>query len=66
MLVLEIFSIYLALAVLFYLGLTVSATDAPGPCPNPAAKWQKARHMKAAALRRLRPLLALRLPKRPR
>jgi hypothetical protein len=66
MMVLEIFSIYLALGALFYLGLTATATDSPGPRPSPAPKWQRARRMKDSALRRLRPLLALRLPKRTR
>jgi len=66
MLVLEILSIYLALAALFALGLTVTAADLSGPARNPHPKWQRARHLKDSALRRLRPLLALRLPKRTR
>ena len=62
--VLEIFGVYLALAVLFYLRLAAAAADAPAPDHRP--RWQRARHIKNQAIRRLRPLLALRLPKRMR
>lgn len=64
--VLEIFGVYLALAVLFYLRLAAAAADAPIPAPDRRPRWQRARHIKNQAIRRLRPLLALRLPKRMR
>ena len=63
MVVLSIIGIYLALAVLFYLGLTATAMDEALP-PHPhRLRWQRARRVKDRALRRL---LSLRLPRRPR
>ena len=64
--VLETFCVYLALAALFYLGLTVKAVNAPLSIQDTRHKWQRTRHMKESALRRFRPLLALRLLKRRR
>ena len=61
--VLSIIGIYLALAVLFYLALTATATDASIPSQPQRPRWQRARHVKERALRRL---LSLRLPRRPR
>ncbi len=66
MVALEIFSIYLALAALFYLGLTAMAVDVSVSSQTARHKWQRARSIKEQALRRLRPLLALRFPKRTR
>lgn len=66
MVVLEIFGVYLALVVLFYLRLAAAATDAPIPASDRRPQWQRARHIKNQAIRRLRPLLTLRPPKRMR
>ena len=66
MVILELFGVYLALAVLFYLGLAATPLDASLPAPAQRARWQRARRVKDRVLRRLRPLLLLRLPRRPR
>lgn len=62
MVILGMIGVYLALAVLFYLGLAAAAADNSVPTPIHRSRWQRARHVKEQALRRL---LALRLPKRP-
>ena len=66
MVVLEIFGVYLALAALFYLGLTAAAVDASVVPQNHRSRWQRARSLKERAMRRLRPLMTLRLPKHKR
>ena len=66
MVVLEILGVYLALAALFYLGLTAMAVDVSIPARNARHKWQRARRMKESALRRLHSLSALRPPRRTR
>ena len=63
---LEVFGIYLALAALFYLRLAASAAVAVPLAHSHRTHWQRARTVKNKAFRRLRPLMALRLPKRPR
>lgn len=59
--------VYLALAACFYLYLTRTATNVSLPTRRRPHKWQRPRHLHGEAiLRRLRPLLSLRLPKHSR
>ncbi len=68
--VLQIVCGYLALAAFFYIGMLMTATERDGPIVSHRHKWQRARRIKDyALLRRIRPLLIVRvprLPKRPR
>ena len=58
---------YLIVAILFYVVLTRTATAVSLPPPPRPHKWLRPRRLRGeAVLRRLRPLLALRLPKRLR
>ncbi len=58
---------YLLLAACFYLYLTRTATNISLPTRRRSHKWLRPRHLHGEAiLRRLRPLLSLRLPKRSR
>lgn len=56
---------YLGLAALFYIALTRTATDVAAPASVRRPKWLRPRRLRGTnLLRRLRPLLALRLPRR--
>ncbi len=58
---------YLIVAILFYVILTRTATDNSLPLPIRPPKWLRPRRLRGeAVLRRLRPLLLLRLSKRTR
>ena len=58
---------YLLLGAWFYMVLTRTATDISLPPPPRPHKWLRPRRLRGGAvLRRLRPLLSLRLPKRSR
>lgn len=58
---------YLTLAALFYIVLTRTATDISLPPSSRPHKWLRPRRLRGNnLLRRLRPLLCLRLPKRSR
>ena len=58
---------YLALAAFFYIGMLMTATDRDGPTVTPRHKWQRARRIKDyALLRRIRPLLIVRIPRLPK
>lgn len=66
MIVLEIFGAYLTLAVLFYLGLALTASDASSLARTSHPQWHRVRLLKDRVSRRLRALPAPRLPKHPR
>ena len=60
----QIVCAYLALAAFFYIGMLVTATDREMPAFSHKHKWQRARRLKNyALLRRIRPLLVVRLPR---
>jgi hypothetical protein len=55
MVFLEILGGYLALAAIFYIGMTLTATERIASIPVRAHKWQRARHLSRHGLtRRLR------------
>ena len=67
MVILGIAVVYLVLAACFYLYLTRTATNISLPAWQRSHKWQRPRRLRGSnLLRRLRPLLALPLPKRSR
>ena len=58
---------YLVVAALFYFGMALTATDREEPAAGRRHKWLRARRIKDyALLRRIRPLLILRLPRLPK
>ena len=58
---------YLLLGAWFYMVLTRTATDISLPARPRPHRWQRPRRLHGTSiLRRLRPLLSLRLPKRSR
>ena len=54
---------YLGFAALFYLALAMTAARATDLGPAPRPKWQRAKRMTQAVLRRVRSGLASRPPK---
>ncbi len=67
MVIFAIAVIYLALGAWFYVALTRTATNVSLPARPRPHKWLRPRRLRGPnLLRRLRPLLALRLPKRSR
>jgi hypothetical protein len=49
--------LYLALAAIFYLRLTATATNGLTPKMEKPSRWHRARHLTKAFLRRVRPSL---------
>ena len=65
MIVLEIFGAYLALAALFYLGLTLTAAGASPAARPGSSRWHRVRLLQGRVSRRLRALPIARPSKRP-